>query len=54
MHINRKSANANVAMNALHILHNSKVIPQDMKSYIIYFKVKQKFQILDYMASVRH
>jgi len=31
MHINGKSTNANVAMYALHTLHNSKVIPQDMK-----------------------
>jgi hypothetical protein len=31
IHINGKSANANVAMYALHILHNSIVIPQDMK-----------------------
>jgi hypothetical protein len=31
IHINGKSANANVAMYALHILRNSKVIPQDMK-----------------------
>jgi hypothetical protein len=32
MHINGKNANANVAMYALHILHNSKVLPQDKKS----------------------
>jgi hypothetical protein len=33
IHINGKSANANVAMYALHILHNSIVIPQDMKPH---------------------
>ena len=33
MHINRKSVNANVAMYALHVLLNSIIVPQDMKSY---------------------
>jgi hypothetical protein len=59
MHINGKSANANVAMYVLHILHNSKVIPQDM-NHILQSKAKlqisdyAKLQISDYMASVRY
>jgi hypothetical protein len=35
MHINRKSANAKVVMYPLHILHNSTVISQDIKSYTL-------------------
>jgi hypothetical protein len=51
MHINGKSANANVAMYVLHILHNSKVIPQDMNHIL---ESKEKLQISDCMASVRY
>jgi hypothetical protein len=38
MHINGKNANANVAIYALDIPHNSKVIPQDMKNSILQYK----------------